>query len=381
MKKRDFIVTIIFLLIILATFESVIYNMTEIIVDGKADVKTNLAVAIKDSDYKTSAYINLNGAFQRCIGRSVIEDVDSANTVYKMKNGQLTNVLEERSVNIVANELKKTKLYLDQEGVSFLYVQAPFKINPDNTQLPTGVSDYSNKRIDDFLNNIEGTVPYIDMRDEMKKNEWEDMFYITDHHWNNEGAFNASKAIIEYLQKEEEFDIDSGIYAKENWDLEVFENTYLGSRGRRTGRWYAGIDDMQVLTPRFQTSLRFVTDTGVVKEGNFKDALLDYDKLVTVGDYDAQPYYVYESGEYGHFSIQNNSADNDKKILLVKDSFGVPVSAFLSLGCQRLDAIDTRYMKEKSVKDYQKLLDPDIIIYLYNPGYVSDTLPDMFRFD
>ena len=52
------------------------------------------------------------------------------------------------------------------------------------------------------------------------------------------------------------------------------------------------------------------------------------------------------------------------KVLIFKDSFGLPFSAFLSTMVQETRMLDTRYYNgdiEEYVKEYQ----PDLVLYVY----------------
>ncbi len=64
--------------------------------------------------------------------------------------------------------------------------------------------------------------------------------------------------------------------------------------------------------------------------------------------------------------------NNGKKIIVVKDSFGISFSSFLSLACEELSIVDVRY-SEEPLENTIKHLQPDAVIFCYGPGYLGWT--------
>jgi hypothetical protein len=50
----------------------------------------------------------------------------------------------------------------------------------------------------------------------------------------------------------------------------------------------------------------------------------------------------------------------------------VPVSVFLASQCSSIDLIDLRYLSaDDSAKDWIREIDPDLLIYMFGPGYLG----------
>ena len=83
---------------------------------------------------------------------------------------------------------------------------------------------------------------------------------------------------------------------------------------------------------------------------------MDFSQITDSGYYDEGhiPYAVYTGDDYNLMRITNEDAVNDKKLLLLKDSFARPVASFLSLGIRQIEAIDLRIEPKISVKEYLK---------------------------
>lgn len=73
--------------------------------------------------------------------------------------------------------------------------------------------------------------------------------------------------------------------------------------------------------------------------------------------------------------IINYKAENEKKVLLVSDSFSRPMSTFLSTNFRELRCIDPQEGRYKnSLMNYIDEYKPDIVIIMYNYGFSEKIL-------
>ena len=71
----------------------------------------------------------------------------------------------------------------------------------------------------------------------------------------------------------------------------------------------------------------------------------------------------------GKIQTNNHLANNDKKILVISDSFGRPMCCYLGLYVRELvnlDIQDKRY--EGSIRAYIDEYEPDVVIIMFNAG-------------
>ena len=110
---------------------------------------------------------------------------------------------------------------------------------------------------------------------------------------------------------------------------------------------------------------------GVDSWGDF--STLYYQKGFEYGDY--YHTYAYEAYAYGnrpYISIENELADNDRHVLLIKDSFGDAFAPFLALEVRQLDLLDLRYFTG-SVQSFIEQHHPDVVLVLYfNAEYSNE---------
>ena len=70
--------------------------------------------------------------------------------------------------------------------------------------------------------------------------------------------------------------------------------------------------------------------------------------------------------------------ENDRKVLLIRDSFSCTMLPYLALGAEDITAIDLRHYDEMALKDYLDENKFDIILIAYNPSIFSEGMFDFF---
>ena len=325
-----------------------------------------------------SFLVNLNGGVHKLLGCREV------NERYRLDNGQMTYIIPELDMGGIAQNTVDFAEAVEERGIPFLYVNLLFKVDEGDKQLPLGVEDFSNENADRFLDLLRGNeVPCMDLR-EREKAEGLDhysLFFPTDHHWTPEAGLWATREISAALGNlDPSFETDPGLFAPSNYDCETFERVFLGSHGRRSGAWYAGLDDLDVLTPRFETALRFsVPSQGIVREGSFAETMLFPEKLTEKDKMNSAAYDVYCGGEYDLLRVENLYHGNGKRLLVLQDSFSLVVIPFFSLGYEQVDYLDLRQWAG-DLLDYMDETQPDAVLILYNPGALEDNNTVMFEF-
>lgn len=344
--------------------------------------------ALNDAVYDKMTLINTNGLFNRIIQKKMINDVVSYNTVYKLNNGQLTYHYPEFGVNIAHKNMAKLKEYLDTVGTELLYVQAPYKVDKYDNQLPHKLPDYPNANADKFLAGLDKLgINYIDFRKVIHDNNfvYEDLFFNTDHHWTTETGFWAYTYLMDYMGDNYGVNYDARNVDKSNFTFTTLEDSFIGSLANRTGTWYAGIDDFTYIYPNFDTSFSWTKyykmgTKGPTRVGSFEETILFKERVQDLGVPVAYRDNCYFNGNPAIAKITNDNVE-DGRVLVVQDSFGKPVSAFLSLNFHQVDVMDLRDYKEMNLIDYLKENEYDYVIVLYNPSvFKQSTYYSQFKF-
>lgn len=327
--------------------------------------------------------IQLYGGYQALTGRTVVEDVEPDNTVVRLSDGLLTFTASgDPDAAAQAASLKRLQLALGDRDIPLLYLQSPSKI-ADGSGLPPGVEDTSGRDADALLAALDqAEVDYIDFRQTLRDagGPWASWFYVTDHHWNQEGAFLAFQALCRKLNdydqtlsvsrgsKRRPIAIDEKWTDRDSYDIATLPGAFLGSQGKRVGSLYAGMDDFALWTPKFPTLLRYDA-TQPVSYGDAEETVLFPQRLEESDPFDANPYTYYAGGDYGVARIKNYYNPQGPRILLIRDSFACAITPYLAYASSELLTIDPRSF-HSDLLNYIDWTKPDVVLVMYSSGMV-----------
>jgi len=287
--------------------------------------------------------INAKGWIYRTLGIDIIKGDEPKYDVIRLKDDYITFAGTAEDVTPFANKLNAFGTWLENNNIPFLYVQAPHKWPKNMVEFPHKENHYA-EQADEMLYSLsDNGFDVYDLRDDIDGLEY---FFKTDHHWKPETGLSAARYIVEFLNEKYNFGLDTSVYNEENYTFEVKEDFFLGSQGKKVGKYYAGLDDYTIITPQFETDLqKTVPIMGIDVSGDFTACFHDYSVFENQDIFAASPYVFYTS-DYNLEIDKNMLADNDKKVLFIRDSFGCVLTPFLSLSINELHAVDTRLFKE-----------------------------------
>lgn len=309
--------------------------------------------------------------------------------IVKMDNGYLaysyddafdeTNAEREEKVEKCAKSVVELNNYLKLKNIGFLYAYAPIKGYEGG--FPASSKNNIKHDANLFLNILKNNqVPYIDFHAEMEIDNIteEDAFFITDHHWKPNIGFWANSKICNYLCDNYDYEFDTSVTDIDNYNVTTYDNIFLGSQGKKTGRFFTdlGVDSIDLIEPKFNTDL-IVEGYQIQKSiGPFSDTLIFKDRLEK-DYYDSNPYTVYCGLDYAWQRIVNQNSTNDKKILLIQDSFANCVKPYLALNTSEIYSVDLRekMFGEYRIESLSELVEsfkPDYVVVLYSRVAYND---------
>jgi len=321
------------------------------------------------------AFIDLFGFCQLAMGKRYIDDVEVGRIyrdprtryLYSAKNFLVKSVTNQpEGPLLVQHRLLDLSRTLEQNGIPLLFIMAPNKLPAPNSP--------SEQTADELLSfAAKQRIAALDLRKELHITEAnkERFFYRTDHHWTVQTAFQAYRKIFARLQRDYHFDFDGAYADIDNFTARTFPHKFLGSYGRRVGRYYAGRDDITLLTPKFPTSYSSwklnLRNQQVTREGDFTEVIFDGKDPEKI----AIDYIIYLNGDWPAMKITNH-LQKKYKLLVIKDSFAPPVIAFLSMNVHEINVVDMRqYRFKQSVEEYILDYKPDLVLILYNKDMLS----------
>lgn len=178
-----------------------------------------------------------------------------------------------------------------------------------------------------------------------------DDYYDTDIHW----------------KQEELEEVYEAIRARLGETLPPFADA--GFTEQSAGEFY-GVLYGQAAMPAERDEMRYLTNA--VTE-NLKLTVLDTGKTGGVYDVEAfsgdDPYDLYLGGEAAILHIENPAAEDGKKLILFRDSFGRSIAPLLAEGYSEIVLIDLRWIRPAFLTNFADLIAADEntdILFLYS---------------
>ncbi len=332
------------------------------------ELNKNLTAKMKSDDlFMKDEFINLNGLYGRISGRRQYNDI------ILLKNGMLTN--NRTTVDLKSKKMQKKYKnlielndYVSSYGGHLIYAQFPRKNDMESKLFPEGRKSDIPRQIEKMLDSFKhkgidviDTLPMLSATD----TDIEENFYRTDHHWKPVAAFKAYQLIMDRLKEiypDEPY--DENLMKIENWTVHELPDQFLGSHGKRVGIYFAGLDPLQWITPNFDTALSFYNSkTNAFLAGSYENVFIREKYLEPNSDYlHTNNYCVYVGGDYPLTQSKNIKAPSSQRLLIIKDSFVLPLQTFLSTQFRQTDVIDPRHYNATSIMEYINQTKPDIVL-------------------
>jgi hypothetical protein len=282
------------------------------------DKYTSDQFIFRDQWLSAKTYIEML-TFKKCI-----------NNVYITNDRLLNNYTDtdfdkkrvEYNINTINSFVKKynAKLYLIPTSSEIYKDDMPF---------------YNNNI--DINKKLEGLENYIDMYDVLNKHKDEYIYYNTDHHWTTIGAYYAYQSMFENHVE---------------FNKKLISDEFLGTIHSK-------------LNIKFEPDKIYIndskTDFNVFYDLGKEDLGLYFDKYLEGKD----KYSYFLDNNHGLIQIVNNNINNNKSIVIIKDSFSNCLTPFIAENYKNVYLIDLRYFNI-NVSTYLKTIKYDDIYIIYN---------------
>lgn len=238
-----------------------------------------------------------------------------------------------------------------------------YKINTDiNIMLVPNTSEILKKKLPKYAYNFNetryindiykeiGEDNTVDVNEILKAHKDEYLYYKTDHHWTTLGAYYA---FTEYADK-------IGINI-EKYTTKLVTDKFYGTMSSKANLEIEA-DKVYIYEPdkEEEVSVRYNNST------ELKDSLYEMSALEK-----KDKYSIFLGGNNPLVQITTN-AENDRKVLVIKDSFAHCFIPFMISGFSKIDVVDLRYYNESIRKMIEEGGYTDILV-LYNVGnFVED---------
>lgn len=187
----------------------------------------------------------------------------------------------------------------------------------------------------------------IDVYSTLLEHKTEDIFYKTDHHWTTLGAFYAYQSLMNAIGQQP--------YQISDFEIKEVSNSFYGTYYSKANNHHLNPDSIEIFLP--QKDIDFsVSWNG--EETSF-DGLYDYEYL------NKKDKYSMFLGGNQPLTVVKSNVDNNKKLVVFKDSYAHCLVPFLALHFEEIHLIDLRYFNMNPY-DYIRSNEFDQALFLYN---------------
>ncbi len=217
-----------------------------------------------------------------------------------------------------------------------------------------------NKQIQDqgaILDKIEKAMPdsihYINLKDTFKAHRDEYLFFKSDHHWTQRGAYYAYQ----------EFALSVGLTPRpiEDFEVKVLTETWIGSMYRYTKdeRVKEFKDTIEAYIPSKACTMTIINNG---EEWHYK-------YCINTG---RSNYLAFLNGDWGYTVINVPENPQDKTIIVIKDSYGNALVPFLTEHYGNIIVIDPRHVELDALESFGGMQISDIL-FINNTSSMSTT--------
>lgn len=283
-------------------------------------------------------------------------------STYTLSTGYDYQAVEESDLQEYAQDIIEKKQIADAAGVDFLYVQYPYRVDEENSQVPWGAASYENQNVDGVLTQLEdASVDVLDLRKVLGERGWtyEEGFYDTDGHWTTRSGFLSAGIVAEHLNQQYGFAYEDSRYDEQDYDVRSYSvNSYMVE------------EEVELFLPEFKTSLQVVDAyRGETYTGTFEEACFDMTKAGTEEYSSVLTAYSASRIRNSYLFEYHNleSVNNKKRILITSDSFSWHLIPYLALDTEYVDYVYK--MTPEQMAYYVEELKPDMVIVMDKPYY------------
>lgn len=316
------------------------------------DFQKSLENFISDQIPEREKLITLRSVVKELTGIKDIEGAYIGKDGYYLEKITNEDVSEEqlknniRYINTFFNKNKELKSYV-------MLIPGSGNILTDKLPKHADVYDYNYyEKIaeKEFTNNADNNTQIVNTYDALKKLSKDYIYYKTDHHWTTKGAFIAYN----------EFCKAAGI------ESEPYENLKMKNvTDKFYGTLYSKVLDKKKKGDSIEIAEN-IPQCNVMINGK-KSEIYHIDKLK-----EKDKYQVFFGGNYGVVSIENNEANNDKNLLIIKDSYANNFTPFLLKDYKTITIVDYRYFSGNLQSIVQSNNITDVLVLYEMSNFMKD---------
>lgn len=203
-------------------------------------------------------------SYEKIIGRNFAHfhgdiqgllDIRKVGAYIKLNTGHIANlrvpeqIIDPALLEEMTRKTIRFNSFLEKNNISFLFTVFPDKMHKKDQQFLCHIEDYANENADNVIQAMTSSgIDCYDSRELYLNNPKKhyESFFIGDHHWNEEYAFETFKRMAAKMSKARAITVDERILNKENYT--ITEEPYPWqeqSAYKNLGKHYAVLAEIQ----------------------------------------------------------------------------------------------------------------------------------------
>lgn len=201
--------------------------------------------------------------------------------------------------------------------------------------------------VEQVKNKLSPEISFIDIHDSLKDHLDEYIYFKTDHHWTQRGAYYAY-LIAGKLMRFSAININ-------DFDIETVSDSFYGTLYSKSGIRFVKPDCIEIFKPDTETDIK----VEYIDTNETSNSLYETDHLNT-----KDKYSVFLDGNHALVKISTN-LNTGKKLLVLKDSYAHSFVPLLTNHYDKIHMIDLRYFN-MNITEYIEQNGLNEVLFLYN---------------
>lgn len=304
-----------------------------------------------------------------------------SNGYYQAEDGiyRLNPELEEKNVERAAEEFSKiAESYFPEAAV--YYAVIPDKNYYASRQYGFPAMDYD--RLNELMQEKMKGISCISLFETLELSD----YYRTDLHWRQECLTETSEMLLEGMRMETSEEALEGMQMEISEEaLKMIRMDTSGEAGKEntadTG--YETVLALDCFYGGYAGASAFQTEPDEIfyltNETMESAVVYDYEKKQEISIYAPErlegmdPYDFYLSGARALLTVTNPKAENERKLLMFRDSFGSSIAPLLLAEYSRITLVDLRYISVSYLKELVELEEYDDVLFLYSTELLNNS--------
>ncbi|MEW9097035.1 MAG: DHHW family protein [Clostridiaceae bacterium] len=288
-------------------------------------------------------WIGVKSSTERVMGKK------DNNGVYLGKDGYLFQIFNKPEEKDFKTKIENINSFSSQnKEINKYFMLVPNSIEILEDKLPMFASPEDQKLyIDKVQNSLDKSINFVDVYSPLKDKKNEYIYYKTDHHWTTKGAYYAYEALasaMNFTPKEEE-----------DFNITKVSEDFYGSMYSKSGFRGLEPDSINLYLPKNKQNL-------IV---SYSDKDKNSSSIYTMDNLNKKDKYtVFLDGNHPVVKI-STEVKNDKKLLIIKDSYANSFVPFLLDHFNEIYMVDLRFYNE-NLNDLINKNNIDNLLILYN---------------